>query len=797
MTAPGLTPVHLTPQADGSAVDDATVLAAWAIVRAAALRTSALVVPVTAGDRAGAVRVDLDAASTGDDLRAVCAAGIAAPDTAAPAAPLDDITVVLTPERPPQVALRYRTPGADPVQVTLLAGLLARTAERLSRVPSAPLAELRRLTGDQPQPPAAWRHAAEAPTAAEPPPERHRVIRERALREPHRTAVIHGAQRLTYGELDQRANQLANLLVAHGVGPDIPVAVCLPAGLDLVVSMLAVLKAGGCYLPMDPGNPAARTAFLLDDAAVRVVLAGDGVPITTDQPRPVIRLDTPAGRELIAGYPQDPPAEPADPRRLGYILYTSGSTGEPKGVAVPEDAVGRLLRTVGRYVSLEPGDAALFSSSPAFDISTVEIFLPLLSGAQVVVADRDQTRTPKEVVRLIDQHRVRLAQATPSAWRPLTDALAAGGRREWLQAITAGEPLTPDLAGRLLAVAGRVLNGYGPTETTIYSTIATITTLDEVTVGEPVDGTTLYVVDEHDRPVPAGVPGELLIGGRSVARGYLNRPQLTAERFVPDTWQETGGADPAEPATVYRTGDLAWWAPDGRLRVLGRIDTQVKVRGYRIEPGEVEARLDSHPDITASVVRAREFGPGDTRLVAYLVTAGDRPLTLGELRDWCAATLPDYLIPTVCVTLPRLPLNGSGKLDDPALPDAAAILAGQAAEPRCDEARRAGPRTAAERAVARIWQRALWADDLDVHDDFFDLGGDSLLATQVTQELEREFVLDVPIQAIFRYPTVAELAAALVKARTTGRVDVSAAPYSATAPAGAAGARTEQAPANG
>jgi amino acid adenylation domain-containing protein len=715
----------------------------------------------------------------------------------APVAPLDEITVVLTPQRPPHVALRYRSPAADSVQVTLLAGLLARTAERLSRAPSTPLAELRRLTGDQPQPPAAWRHAAERATAAEPPPERHRVIRDWALREPHRTAVICGAQRLTYGELDQRANQLANLLVTHGVGPDVPVAVCLPAGLDLVVSMLAVLKAGGCYLPLDPGNPAARIAFLLDDAAVPVVLADDGVPIAADQRRAVIRLDTPAGRELIAGYPQNPPPDPADPRRLGYVLYTSGSTGEPKGVTVPEHAVSRLLRTVGCYVSLRPGDAALFSSSPAFDISTVEIFLPLLSGAHVVVADRDQARTPNELVRLIDRHHVRLVQATPSAWRPLSDALAVGGRREWLQAATAGEPLTPDLAGRLLAVAGRVFNGYGPTETTIYSTIATITTPDEVTVGEPVDGTALYVVDEHDRPVPAGVPGELLIGGRNVARGYLNRPKLTAERFVADTWRETGRADPAEPATVYRTGDLAWWAPDGRLRVLGRIDTQVKVRGYRIEPGEVEARLDSHPDITASVVRAREFGPGDTRLVAYLVTAGDRPLTLGDLRDWCAETLPDYLIPTVCLTLPRLPLNGSGKLDERALPDAGGILARRAVEPGRDDTDRTGPRTAAERAVARIWRRALWADDLDVHDDFFDLGGDSLLATQVTQELEREFVLDVPIQAIFRFPTVAELAAALVKARTTGQVDVTALPGSATAPAGSAGPRTEEAPGNG
>lgn len=785
MTAQTIIPV---PAATGrAAAGETSVLAAWAIVRAAALRSGTVALPLRIGETTGVVRVDLDALGTGADLIAQCAAGIAAPG-AAPDAPLDDITLVIEPER---ATLSFRSGAVDPVQAHLLAGLVARTASRIADAPSTPLAQLRAFTGEDTGPPDAWRRAAER-GAGRAPYVRHQAVREWARREPDRLAAVHGSRRLTYGELDQRADALANLLVTHGVGPDVAVAVCLPPGFDLLVADLAVLKAGGCYLPVDPGYPAARIAFLLGDAAVRVVLAADGVAVPAGD-RPVIRLDTAAGQELISATAagQEPisaaaaggaagTADPADPRRLGYLLYTSGSTGEPKGVAVTEDAVGRLLGAFGRLVSVQPGDAVLFSTSAAFDISTVEMFLPLVSGAYIVIADRDQARAPDELARLIDRHHVRLAQATPSAWWALAEALAPGGRRDWLQVVAAGEPLVPNLAGRLLAVAGKVINGYGPTETTIYSTLADITAADDVTLGEPVDGTVLYVVDGNDAPVPAGVPGELLIGGHNVARGYLSRPGLTAERFVPDVWQQAGAG---QPSTVYRTGDLVWWAPDGRLRLLGRIDKQVKVRGYRIEPGEVEARLNDHPDIAASVVRAHEFGPGDTRLVAFVVTVQGRPLTVGQLREWCAVTLPGYLIPTVCLTLPELPLTGSGKIDDRALPDPAEILAQQAAEPGSgDPAAASGdpagvaPRTAAERAVARIWQKALWADDLDVHDDFFALGGDSLMATHVTRELQREFLLEVPIQAIYRFPTVAELAAAIVEARATGTVDVSARP---------------------
>ena len=736
------------------------VLAAWAIVRGAVLRSSTVTLTVTVDGTSGVIEADLDAAATGADLGAACAAGIADPTDAPP----DDITLVIEGE---QAGLSVRVGSVDPVQVALLAGLVARTAERIADQPSTPLTRLRAFTGEDTGPPAVWRRAVER-VAADPPRLRYEGVREWARREPDRLAAVHGSRRLTYGELDQRADALADLLVTYGVGPDIAVAVCLPPGFDLVVAQLAVLKAGGCYLPVDPGYPAARIAFLLDDAAVRVVLAATNAAVPAD--RPVIRLGTAAGQELIASAPARGPDKPADQARLGYLLYTSGSTGEPKGVAVTEAAVGRLLTAVSRLVSVQPGDAVLVSASTAFDISTVEIYLPLLNGGYLVIADRDQVRAPDELARLIDEHRVRLVQATPSAWWALAEALAPGGRRDWLRVFAVGEPLLPTLAGRLLAVAGKVFNGYGPTETTIYSTIADITAAGEVTVGEPVDGTVLHVVDEHDRPVPAGIPGELLIGGLNVARGYLSRPALTAERFVPDVWQPAGAG---QPATVYRTGDLVWWAPDGRLRVLGRIDQQVKVRGYRIEPGEVEARLNDHPDVVASAVRAREFGPGDTRLVAFVVTARDKAMPLRELRDWCAQTLPDYLVPTVCLTLPRLPLTGSGKIDDRSLPGPEEILARPPDDPAPGGTDLVQPRTAAERAVARIWQKALWADDLDVHDDFFAMGGDSLLATQVTHELRREFLLEVPIQAIFRFPTIAELAAAVVAGRAAGKVDVS------------------------
>ncbi|MFG1837235.1 amino acid adenylation domain-containing protein [Micromonospora sp. NPDC049175] len=748
-------------------VDAPTVVAAWAIVLGALRRSGTVRPAVTVDGTHRVIEADLDALGTGADLVAACAAGGTDAVDAA-----DDVALVIEQGR---VGLSAGSVG--PVQAALLAGLVARTAERIAADPSVPLTRLRAFSGEDTGPPEVWRRAAGQ--AADTPSPRHEIVREWARREPDRLAAVHGSHRLTYGDLDKRADTLADRLVAYGVGPDVAVAVCLPPGFDLVVAQLAVLRAGGCYLPVDPGYPAARIAFLLDDADARVVLATPDATVPAD--RPVIRL----GPEPIAAGPADravthpgpdagaggsalAPERAVAEARLGYLLYTSGSVGEPKCVAVPEAAVGRLLDAVGRLVRVRPGDAVLVSSSAAFDISTVEIYLPLLNGGHLVIADRDQVRAPDELARLIDRHRVRLVQATPSAWWALAEALAPGGRREWLQVVAAGEPLTPALAGRLLAVAGRVFNGYGPTETTIYSTVAEITTADEVTVGEPVDGTVLHVVDEHDRPLPAGVPGELLIGGTNVARGYLRRPELTADRFVPDRWGHE-----ATPSTVYRTGDLAWWAPDGRLRLLGRIDAQVKVRGYRIEPGEVEARLNEHPDIVASVVRAREFGPGDTRLVAFVVTAGDKPMPLGELREWCAVTLPGHLVPTVCLRLPALPLTGSGKIDDRSLPGPAEILAwppDDAASATSDLTR---PRTAAERAVARIWQKALWADDLDVHDDFFALGGDSLLATQVTRELQSEFLLTVPIQAIFRFPTVARLAAAIVDGRAAGEVDVS------------------------
>ena len=358
------------------------------------------------------------------------------------------------------------------------------------------MTQLRAFTGEDTGPPDAWRRAAERVTVDAPNP-RHGAVREWARREPDRLAAVHGTQRLTYGELDQRADALADLLVTYGVGPDVAVAVCLPPGFDLVVAQLAVLKAGGCYLPVDPGYPAARIAFLLDDAAVRVVLAAADATVPAN--RPVIRLGSATDQDQFVPAPARGPDRPADRSRLGYLLYTSGSTGEPKGVAVTEAAVSRLLEAVGRLVSVRPGDAVLVSSLAAFDISTVEIYLPLLNGGYLVIADRDQVRAPDELALLIDEHRVRLAQATPSAWWALAEALAPGGRREWLQVVASGEPLVPNLAGRLLSVAGKVFNGYGPTETTIYSSVADVTAANEVTAGEPVDGTVLYVVDEHDR----------------------------------------------------------------------------------------------------------------------------------------------------------------------------------------------------------------------------------------------------------------------------------------------------------
>ncbi|MFF9347891.1 amino acid adenylation domain-containing protein [Streptomyces sp. NPDC014734] len=580
------------------------------------------------------------------------------------------------------------------------------------------------------------------------------LVSEQAARTPDATAVVFGAEEVDYRELEDRAGRLARHLRALGVAPDVPVGVCLERGTELIVALLAVLKAGGAFVPLDPEHPAERLAFVLADTAAPVVVTQESLRgRLTGAGRTLVAVDT--DREAIAAARDELPSPASGPEHLAYVLHTSGSTGTPKGVAVTVGSLVNLLLGMGRTFPSPACDRVLFTTSSTFDIANVEVFLPLITGGTLIGADRNQVHTPSALAGLVDRHAVTLVQATPSAWRPLLDALGDREAPRELTLFTAGEALPAELAARMLRVGRRVVNGYGPTEATVYATTAEIRdATDPVPIGRPTANTEVYVVDGADRPVPVGVPGELLIGGAGLARGYLGRPDLTERRF-------TGAPFPGAAGRVYRTGDLVRWLPDGNLEFLGRLDHQVKVRGFRIEPGEIEAALLAHADVAACVVIAREDVPGGRALVAYCVPAAGRALGVGALREWCGRTLPGYMVPAAFVFLDRLPLTTSGKTDRAALPapdgDRSGLETGFVA-----------PRTPAERAVARVWAEALWADEVGAHDDFFELGGDSLVATRAALKLQEEFGLEIPVHVLFSCSTVETLARALMTARRGG-----------------------------
>ncbi|WP_240136146.1 non-ribosomal peptide synthetase [Streptomyces sp. MUM 178J] len=649
--------------------------------------------------------------------------------------------------------LDYRTALFDAATAERFAGAYLTLLEAVGDAPDAVLGELDPLTPTERDVlVGAWgRNAVSFPadtTVA-------RLFAEQAARTPGATAVVFGSEEVAYRELNARANRLAHRLKDLGVGPDVPVGVCLERGVELVVALLAVLKAGGAYVPLDPEHPVERLAFVLGDTAAPVVvtqrslcerLAGEG--------RALVAVD--GDREAIAAGPDHDPSPAAGPEHLAYVLYTSGSTGAPKGVAVTVASLVNLVYGMRETFPAPTSDRVLFTTSATFDIAGVEVFLPLTTGGRIIGADRDQVHTPSALAELVDRHSVTLVQATPSAWRPLLDALGERETPRDLTVFTAGEALPAELAARMLRAGRRVVNGYGPTETTVYATVAEIRdATGPVPIGRPTPNTEVYVVDASDRPVPTGVPGELLIGGAGVARGYLDRPELTRERFT-DTRIADGAA-----GRVYRTGDLVRWLPDGNLEFLGRLDHQVKVRGFRIEPGEIEAALLAHEDVASCVVTVREDVPGERALVGYCVPAAGRTLGAEALRAWCGHTLPGYMVPGAFVFLDRLPLTPSGKTDRAALPAPDGARSGL-------EAAFTAPRTPAERAVARIWAEALWADEVGAHDDFFALGGDSLIATRVALRLQEEFGLQIPVRVLFSCSTVETLARALTTARRGG-----------------------------
>ncbi|HWN68802.1 MAG TPA: amino acid adenylation domain-containing protein, partial [Haliangium sp.] len=596
----------------------------------------------------------------------------------------------------------------------------------------------------------------------------HDLVAAQAQARPDAVAVMAGAASLTYRELDERASQLAHHLQSLGVGPDTMVGVYIDRGVDMVVALLGTLKSGAAYLPLDPSFPEDRIAYMIEDSRTPVILTEArlvGELPAGAQQATVIRLD--ADWAAIAGHhPRVAPAsDKTTSEHLAYVIYTSGSTGKPKGVQLQHQGVVNFLNSMVEKPGFGQDDRLLAVTTLSFDISVLELFLPLTTGGTIVVASRDQAVDGAELMELMESSRATVMQATPATWRLLIEA-GWQGTPSLRKVLCGGEAWPAGLARELVARVEQVWNMYGPTETTIWSTCARITDPDDVTVGTPIDNTQCYVLDRHLKPVPIGVAGELHIGGDGLARGYHNRPELTSERFI---------ANPFGPGRLYKTGDLVKYRPDGNIQYLDRIDNQVKVRGYRIELGEIEAVLEKHPSVKQPVVIVWDSGNGDKRLAAYIVYEQGKSLTGSELRSFLRGALPDYMIPHLFVEMKELPLTANGKINRRALPDP--LKQGQAEEREFVE-----PRTDNEKLVAELWRSILKLDTVGLYDNFFDLGGHSLLSAQVTFRIEKETGYRVSPRAMV-FQNLEQIAAELPVTTATATATATASKPATTATA--------------
>lgn len=566
---------------------------------------------------------------------------------------------------------------------------------------------------------------------------------------PKAIAVVFNEKNLTYDQLNRQANQLARRLEKMGVGPDKLVAICLERSLDLLVGLLAILKAGGAYLPVDPALPGDRQALMLDDAKPTVLLTQQS--LQTELPStsaPLFIYD--AERASLAGESDADAPHRVDGKNLAYVMYTSGSTGVPKGVEIPHEALVNFLISMQEKPGLTADDIIIAITTLSFDIAGLEIYLPLVTGARIVLLSLEDAADGFRVLHHLNSHNATVLQATPSTWRMLLDAKWPGSPK--LKMLCGGEALPRDLANQLLAKGGELWNMYGPTETTIWSAVARILPDNApITIGEAIANTQLYILDPHLQPVPMGVTGELHIGGIGLARGYRNRAELTAERFITDPFSERPGA------RLYKTGDVARLRAKGQIEILGRLDHQVKIRGFRIELGEIEARIAKHPRVKETVVVAREDMPGRKQLVAYFVPqesvpsgSGATPLVT-DLRAFLEEKLPDYMIPAFFEELAALPQTPNGKINRKALPAPKTLVA-------APNRPYVAPRNPVETKLAGIWSEVLGREHIGVDDNIFEIGGDSLLIFRIAARAN-EAGLPITVRLFFQHRTIDALAA--------------------------------------
>jgi len=574
----------------------------------------------------------------------------------------------------------------------------------------------------------------------------HELIDSQVEKTPDQTAAACGGLDITYAGLNQRANQFAHALRERGAGRGHRVGICIDRSMDMLAAVLGILKSGAAYVPLDPSFPEDRLCFMAEDAELSLLVSTTGLSGSFALPRAQkLLLDEDA--DVIDAQPVEPvalsgelDARPEDP---AYVIYTSGSTGKPKGVMVPHNAVVNFLTSMARTPGICSSDCLLAVTTLSFDISVLELYLPLTQGATVVIATRDEATDGHALEKLIDTHTVGIMQATPVTWRLLLEAGWTGS--PGFRALVGGESLPGDLAEQLVANGIDLWNMYGPTETTVWSTCCQVTDpASGISIGTPIDNTTIYILDDYKNVCPIGVPGELYIGGDGVTHGYWQRPELTADRFIDDPFGAKGGK-------IYGTGDKARWCADGTLEHLGRLDDQVKVRGVRIELGDIETNIATYPGISEAAVVAREDGPGDQRLIAYFVAETENDDLVGELRRHLGNILPDYMIPAHFAPMDALPRTQNGKLNRKALPEFDFTDARQKTQIEL-------PATDTEKLIAAIWQDVLKLDQVGSNENFFELGGHSLLAMQISSRVQKELSMILPLREFLASPTIADQA---------------------------------------
>ncbi|HWQ04787.1 MAG TPA: amino acid adenylation domain-containing protein [Longilinea sp.] len=565
-------------------------------------------------------------------------------------------------------------------------------------------------------------------------------------RSPERVAASDEERQITYLELDRRTNQLAQYLRDQGVGVETLVGLCLPRGIDMLVSLLAILKAGGAYVPLDPSFPSERLSYMLENSGAPILLTQSAqLHLFSSNNLKLVCLDKEASS--IDSLSAQPLLPVSHAENLAYVIYTSGSTGRPKGVQVLQRGLVNFLSSMQHEPGLTEEDILLSVTSLSFDIAGMELYLPLISGAQVKLVSSETAADGFRLMKAMQESGATIMQATPATWKLLISSGWNGDRR--LKILCGGEALPPDLAAGLLSRCGSLWNMYGPTETTIWSTLLQITSPTQlITIGRPIANTQVFILDTGRNPVPIGRTGEIYIGGDGLARGYLNLPALTAEKFVPNPFDFSGNS------RLYRTGDLGRFLPGGQIEFLGRIDNQVKLRGYRIELGEIEQVIQESSLVKDVVVIPRSNGSSDEHLVGYLVRQPNSEIDLPALRDKLKQKLPAYMIPAAFVILDQLPLTPNGKIDRRSLPEpeATSIDAGGYVPPEND----------IEITLVQIWERLLNVQPIGVTQSFFDLGGHSLLAARLFAEIHNRFGKVLPLTTIFEEPTIRHLASVII-----------------------------------